>query len=43
MPFVKAVGGDQAALRRELTAEAGFFVDGVGAGVGQLVADGFIF
>ena len=43
LPFVKAVGGDQAALGRELAAEAGFLVDGVGPGVGELVAEGFIF
>jgi len=43
LPFVKAVGGDQAALGRELTAEAGFLVDGVGAGVGEFVAESFIF
>ena len=43
LPFVKAVGGDEAALGRELTAEAGFLVDGVGAGVGEFVAEGFIF
>jgi len=43
LPFVKTIGGNQAALRLKRTAIAGFLSDGVGAGVGEFVADGFIF
>ena len=42
LPFVKAVGGDEAALVLERFSEAGLFGDGLGAGVGEFVADGFI-
>ncbi len=42
LPFVKAIGGNQAALLFEGPAETGFVGDSFGAGVGQLVADGFV-
>jgi len=42
LPFVKAIGGNQAALFFKRPAVAGFLGDGVGPGVGQFVADGFI-
>ena len=43
LPFIKTVGGNQAALPLERFSVAGFLADGVGAGVGEIVADGFIF
>ena len=42
LPFVKAVSRNQAALLLERFPVAGFLADGVGAGVGEFVADGFI-
>ena len=43
LPFVKAIGGNQAALLLKWPAEAGFLGDGFGAGIGEIVANGFIF
>lgn len=42
LPFVKAIGWNQAALLFERATVARFIADGVGAGVGKLVADFFI-
>ena len=42
LPLVKSVSRDQAALLFKRFPVAGFLADGVGAGVGELVADGFI-
>ena len=42
LPLVKSVSRDQAALLFKRFPVAGLLTDGVGAGVGELIADGFI-
>jgi len=43
LPLIKAIGWNQTALALKRFSVAGFLADGVGAGVGEFVADGFIF
>jgi len=43
LPLIKAIGWNQTALALKRFSVAGFLADGVGAGVGEFVAEGFIF